>query len=196
MRSLLFPLPLLAACATEQGETPYDGYDPNADVDAPAVSEEMPSQGAEADAAWKNPSGTVFAGFAAPQTGRWTWPGQEVGLASGDAACRALGANHVCTDAELSEAKENGDFKDAPAGRTFWYLAKSDPQAADCHGFTYTGNHISDGNFGTVDAGAYALHAAPYVAWDERCLHDPEACPAVVPSGFPCNVTRGIACCF
>ena len=117
MRWTCLPLlATLAACAT-QGEGPYDVYAPSAPVDIQSMSTMEPVMATANAAPWVNEHGKTFLGFTAPQTGRWTWPGAEVGLDAGDAACKAQGADHACTLAEIVIAQEAGELARAAGAR-------------------------------------------------------------------------------
>lgn len=206
----LISLLSLAAYATEQGNTSFDAYDPSKPVDLQQRSTMLPVPASALAEPWINKKSTLFAGFTAPQTGRWQWPGHEVGLESGNAACQAQGADHVCTLAELTIANENGEFRDAPPDISFWTNDEDAGQGASCgnvahstHGrggsYTYEGADASwGGNARTVRGHDYTevvISNPPDVKWDDACLRDPEACTSFVPTGFPCNAQRAIACC-
>ena len=197
MRAVLFSVVLFAACDQQDGATPYDAYDPDA-VAMNDMMEDAPVQVSEAEGAWVHPDGVVLAGFTAPTMGRWTVPGVEPGLEAGDAAGQALGGDHVCTDKELDAAYEAGDFEAAGSGRDMWLFHPGD-ESGHCLNWTYQGAHIADGNYSRSrrdnDGMRLDAHIAPPSKLDGDCLSNPELCPSTVPSGFPCNVERSIACC-
>lgn len=206
-----FILALFAvACDTPQDTASYDLYDP-AGVSEERAEGEMEYINVNArQEPWVHPNGQILAGFTAPQHGRWTWPGHEPGIASGDAACKALGGDHACTRAEIEAAAEAGDFKVAPVDVSIWLNDEDAQKGARCGGsdsharlggggYTYDGGHrMWSGNGRTVpevDGTGLVISDPPAVPWNNDCLHDPEACASVVPSGFPCNAMRAIACC-
>lgn len=208
MRWTCLPLlATLAACAT-QGEGPYDVYDPSAPVDIQSMSTMEPVMATANAAPWVNEHGKTFLGFTAPQTGRWTWPGAEVGLEAGDAACKAQGADHACTLAEIVIAEEAGELARAPADITFWINDEDAPAGGRCGNvdrharggsYTYEGADRSwSGQARTsVDQGrtSVLISVPPDVRYDARCLSDPDVCASFIPSGYPCNAQRAIACC-
>ncbi len=207
MRIALPLLLTLAACdaAPQEG---FETYDPGA---ALPVSAELPMEPVMATARqepWTHPGGKVLVGFTAPQGGRWTWPGVEPGLLAGDAACEALGADHVCSLAELALAEEAGDLRDAPVGLSFWANDEDAGPGARCGNtgshargasYTYEGADASwSGYARTVpEQGRTGLsfHVPPEVQWDDACLKDLEVCDRFVPSGYNCNAVRAIPCC-
>ena len=207
MRSALIPLLTLLAACDHADPGAFDAYDPSAPVEierlAPPMSPVMATAEVEP---WVNLKGSVLVGFTAPQGGRWQWPGEATGVDSGDAACRAQGADHACTFAEIVLAREAGDFKTAPTGVTFWLNDEDAGQGGRCgnadrhaRGFTYEGADQGWSGYGrTVPENGLTtaeVHVPPDVVWDAGCLKDLEVCNSFVPSGFPCNAVRAIACC-
>lgn len=202
MRLSLVLLPLFIACdpsTTIDAQT----YDPGQVIGAVGAADEgsMDTQPVPSATSWRNPAGQVLVAFTEATGGRWIWPGQEPGMASGDAACQALGADHVCSYEDLMAAEDAGDLRRAPANISLWLFEEGLPtREASCANFTYEGAHQKwSGNARTVpdEQGGtrLAYDFPPASRWDDACLSDPEQCPAVVPSGYACNERRAIACC-
>ena len=212
MRIALLPLfAALAACDNTVAED-YDAYDPDAPVEEATVEMKRlappmrPVVASAVQEPWVNAKGSVFVGFTAPQGGRWQWPETTTGSESGDAACRAQGADHACTLAEIVVAREAGDFAHAPDGVTFWINDEDAGQGASCgnadrhsRGYTYEGADAGWGGYArtSVENGLTRvdIHVPPEVRWDPGCLKDLEVCQSFVPSGYACNAVRAIACC-
>lgn len=188
------------ACATPADD--FEAYDPAAPLPEAATHEAAPAPEAELGLrgapAWRAPTRGVVVGFTAPVRGRWVYPGAEVGMESGVAACKALGASRVCTAAELMDASESGLTASVPPGTRVWVQPEVD--AANCMNFTYEGGHLlwfgSDARFEAAGDGvAFAIDYAPAGKQDPACFRDLAACDAVTPHGFECNAERVIACC-
>jgi cysteine-rich repeat protein len=186
---------------------------------------------------------------------KWTHKGLE-GTKAGNQACQAIGADHVCTFAEIVKAEKNGELAGLPTNRTFWlhrtnavedpaqpgknctakfdalknsndYVGNAtectnkycDPKTSlcsirpggggRCNDWTYTTNHISDGewvevhqNGGQFTAGGFQIGTLSYhfdydvtytgEAATSKTCHNPETkgCAG------PCNGgNRGVLCC-
>lgn len=99
-------------------------------------------------------------------TSVWAY-GPDTGIAAGQEMCAAIGADHVCTYAEVVAAEANGEFesKNIPVGQEFWLhrVATPVPSISDpntmtapgpggrCNDWEYGTNHVSDGEFGIYD---------------------------------------------
>lgn len=199
----------LAACAPDVVNAEYEVVDP-ASLSAPSVSGGASAATADTTTvgrAWfagPDDGRRVLAGFGAPQIGRWTAPGVEPGMAAGAAVCSQMGA-HVCDEAELYTAAEQGDFTGAPTDHTFWALVHTYPlrigdkfeMANTCGTLTYPTMDKKWGAFGTVSGdGSVEWHYSEQKTYDARCLEDIQYCAGTVPSGYECNVARYIPCCY
>ena len=121
-------LPLIfAACAPSEPAGTFESYDPAAEVagkvtsaEQAAAEREHTTKTLDGPAEWVAPKGSHLVAFTAPTTGRWIYQGMDAGRVSGDAACRGLGATHVCSIAELEQADKVGVTARAPAGTKLW----------------------------------------------------------------------------
>jgi len=96
----------------------------------------------------------------------WSYGGEK-GIQAGIDMCQAVGADHVCTYAEVLAADAKGELAGIAQGTEFWVhrvttpVSKLGGQAgmsmpgpgARCNDWEYPTNHISDGEFGVVDTG-------------------------------------------
>lgn len=211
-------LSLLVACDEAPGE--FNSYDPDAveiaepaDM-APAADEAMEERrrgsfGAASTAVPLNPPpGTSWpvAGLSPKSMGRWVFPGRQVGIQSGLAACQAVfSGSHLCSVEELLLSEDRGAF-DGLSPRELWVADPSvNPTGGandNCAGLTYEG---ADARWRGLSV-AWAVN--PVVGAPELmirtvsggttsadCLVDLSACAGEVPSKSECNVQRPIACC-
>ncbi len=208
MRAVLLPLLTVLAACDQTGAEDFDAYDPSAELPVSAMLPMEPVMATARQEPWVNLAGKVLVGFTAPQGGRWVWPENPPGLVSGDAACKAQGADHACTMADLVLAHEAGDFYLAPPDVTFWLNDEDGGPGTRCGtggsrakgaSFTYEGADAAWSGYartvpknGGVDV---EFRVPPEVQWDDACLKDLEVCNNFVPSGFNCNAVRAIACC-
>ncbi len=96
----------------------------------------------------------------------WSYSG-EVGIKAGDEMCAAIGADHVCSFAEVVAAETAGELTAAvPDGQEFWIhrISMDVPRLSEagvmsppgpggrCNEWAYPTNHISDSEFGYYDA--------------------------------------------
>lgn len=166
-------------------------------------------------AGWKAPAGTkILAGLSAPQDGRWVAPGHEPGRDSGEAICSSLfdGA-HVCSGQEIIEADQKSEFAGVPGGTSIAFPRDKDflfegkkfeaSRTASCDNYTYP---TADQKWMPLALkpdtceGAQAAHlkfdlGPEKVQSSDACRLDRAACPAIIPTGYECNVKRAIACC-
>ena len=91
----------------------------------------------------------------------WSYAGEQ-GVTAGDEMCAAIGADHVCSWAEVVAAENAGELSDLPDGLEFWVHritetverlsvpGENSPPGPGgrCNDWTYPTNHISDGEFG------------------------------------------------
>lgn len=96
----------------------------------------------------------------------WAYAG-ELGVKAGDEMCAAIGADHVCSWAEVKQAETNGELNDGtapdlPEGTEFWIhrITEQEERLSEagvmslpgpggrCNDWTYPTDHISDGEFG------------------------------------------------
>lgn len=199
------------ACAVDPDQT-FTEYDPNVEPQAEeaageplAVASADEPTGLIAPPVWmaNEPRTSAVVGLTAPTMGRWIYPGSEPGYAAGEAACRAVGATHVCTPDEMDAASEIGAFHTLRASTRVW--VRGSESAADCRRYGYQGAHENwNGSNARIEVGlspdghpmaTFAIEYAPPSVEDPACLRDLSACDAVVPHGFECNVPRSIACC-
>jgi hypothetical protein len=215
---------IAGGCAsTDVGAGEYEEYTPGATDKAAASDVKMSAaetakrDKARADAAlqggWsagKRDGKRVLAGLTAPQDGRWVAPGEEPGLASGQALCKQFDGAHVCSAAEVIKADANGDFEGAPVGQTIWVsrlhevnvggVTYAASQEGSCHEFTYDTADRAWGSYGIPqpfpkEPLAMSLgRARP--EYDEQCRLDVTKCVAHVPTGMSCNEKRAIPCCY
>lgn len=153
----------------------------------------------------------TFAGIAPMPSGpKWTYAG-VTGIDAGNKMCEAIGADHICTHAELKTAAAhvvNGqnEFlqKMVPAGTMIW-LHREDIDIVDvggkmvpggpggrCNDWKYETNHIGDGEWAEFDAAGN-----PTYHYDSDTVFDGANPGAHTQADLPCGgVTRSISCCF
>lgn len=125
------------------------------------------------------------------------------GYEAGVAACAAIGADHPCDYEEVVTAAAAGELSAIPAGTTAWLHrtttvsvggADSLPgPGARCNDWTFTGNHIADGEYVTFETMGVATYH-----FDPDPVFDPAA-PGehVVAGDLDCGgVVRSIFCCY
>lgn len=152
----------------------------------------------------------TFAGLTGSLSGPvWTYGG-FTGIQAGDEMCKLIGADHICTHAELRKAEKhilmNGmsELASMPNGTSIW-LHREDtdmvmvggvPTAggagARCNDWKYGTNHISDGEhceWDTVNLNC---------SYDNDPIFDPNAGGIHVQQGaLDCGgVMRNITCCY
>ena len=103
----------------------------------------------------------------------WAYGG-DIGIKAGNEMCAAIGADHVCSYAEVIAADAAGELSSVPADTEFWVnrLVLSVPQingagmsppgaGGRCNEWQYPTNHIADGEYGTyLPAGSTPANAA------------------------------------
>ena len=127
--------------------------------------------------------------------------GGVTGFTAGNQMCQNMGADHVCDYNEIEAAFAKGEFAALPNGTTAW-LHRNNDEVVDgstpgtggrCVDWTYSTNHISDGEFVTFNAGA------PTYTIDNDTNYDPMAPapnPHVQMGLLECGgVNRAILCC-
>ena len=96
----------------------------------------------------------------------WSFGGEK-GIQAGIDMCQAIGADHVCTYAEVLAADAAGELAAIPQDTEFWVHRVSTPVAklggqagmslpgagARCNDWEYPTGHIADGEFGAVGIG-------------------------------------------
>lgn len=164
---------------------------------------------------WRAPAGsTVLAGLTAPQDGRWRAPGKTPGKESGEYLCSTLfeGA-HVCGVDEILKANDKEEFATVPASTEVFVPRDKDvyiegqkfegSPTASCDNWTYptadqrwTGIGVKPETCAGAQAKRLQIDLGPAkVQPSDACAADPRTCPAIVPTGYECNVKRAIACC-
>jgi cysteine-rich repeat protein len=141
----------------------------------------------------------IYAGNIPSSGPVWTYQGLT-GLDAGNAACQSIGADHACTYAEIREAEIQGELTGLASGLTAWLHRTTDvPGAAmpgagcRCNEWKYATNHISDGEFLTMQAGG----VVSYTFDPGSCLFDANNPGMYTTAGLDCGgATRAIFCCF
>lgn len=146
------------------------------------------------------PQNTQIYASMVPSSGPvWQYQGLT-GLDAGNAACQAMGADHACTYEEIKEAEKQGELTVVPAGTTVWYhrtmpaLNAADPGAGcRCNEWKYNTNHISDGEFGVMQANGVLQDNLD----SGSCLFDANNPGMYTVAGLDCGgANRAIFCCF
>lgn len=99
----------------------------------------------------------TFFGVIAGIGSRWEHAG-FIGFAAGDAMCVDLGADHACDYEEVQMADAKGELDMVPVGTTAWIHRTVDANlpgggvsspglGGRCVDWTYTTNHLSDGEY-------------------------------------------------
>jgi len=148
-----------------------------------------------------------YAGLTAPKPSVW----QQGGLTSveaGDAMCDVLqpGAGlHVCEYQQLRAAEAEALFLTIPAGTTIW-IHRTSPEMVNgmmsmpgpggrCNDWTYSTNHISDGEYATFDA-----VGVPTYHLDNDTFYDGIDGTHTITGDLNCGpvdgLLRAIACCY
>ena len=149
----------------------------------------------------------------------WAYGGQ-LGITAGNDMCKYIGADHICSYAEVVAADAAGELAGLPADQSFWVHRvtetvqvngiMSPPGAGGrCNDWTYPTGHIADAEFGVLGAttnppGGQLIGSVTYV-FDQDTVYDASA-PGVhagsgVFDGGPCSADfngpkRAILCCF
>lgn len=157
--------------------------------------------------AWSDPCAghVTYAGRIDGATASWgalPSAGGNSGVDAGNAACETLGADHVCEYTEVLAAQAAGELAGIPLGTTAWVHRTTTAQVGGvdsapgpggrCNDWTYTTNHIADGEYITFDtAGVPTYHL------DNDTIFD-AANPGVHTSAdLPCGgASRAILCCY
>jgi hypothetical protein len=129
-------------------------------------------------------------------------PGAQgaIGLEAGHTYCRFSGSDHVCDYTEMRAAEARGEYANVPVGTTAW-IQRTTPElvggvlsapgpGGNCNNWTFTGNHIADGEYMVFGAAGaeYFLDADTYF--------DGIPGPSVQPAALDCGgVQRAVFCC-
>lgn len=126
--------------------------------------------------------------------------GGVTGFAAGNQMCMNMGADHVCDYEEIELAFSKNEFAALPNGTTAWLHRTVDVMGmapgvgGRCVDWTYSTNHISDGEFVTFNAGT------PTYTFDNDTNYNPAITPDnphVQMGLLECGgVNRAILCCF
>ena len=131
---------------------------------------------------------------------RWEHMG-FVGFAAGDAMCQAMGADHVCDYEEVLDAEMKGELAGFAVGTTAWLhrttmadTSLGTPSAAGlggrCVDWTYTTNHLADGEYLEFTAGGLVYHI------DDDTFYDGTATEHAQTDQLQCgNQARSVLCC-
>jgi len=129
----------------------------------------------------------------------WSYGG-ALGVAAGNDMCVAVGADHVCTYAEVATAEAAGELDPLPNGLTFWIHRVSTEVLVDdsvsppgpggrCNDWTAGTDHLVDGEYAEKLTGAITYYFDADTAYDG-------VDPSHAQPGLPCgNVQRAILCC-
>ncbi len=129
-------------------------------------------------------------------------PGAQgtIGLEAGHAYCRFIGANHACDYTEMRAAEARGEYANVPVGTTAW-IQRTTPELVDgvlsqpgrggnCNDWTFTGNHIADGEYVVFGAAGAEYFLDADTSFDG--IPGPSAQPAALDCG---GVERSLFCC-
>lgn len=129
----------------------------------------------------------------------WSYGGM-LGIGAGNAMCAVIGADHVCTYAEVFAAETAGELDEIPDGTTFWLHRVSLSVVVDevqsppgpggrCNDWTSGTDHLVDGEYAEKQSGTISYHFDDDTAYDG--IDTSHAQP-----GLPCaGVLRAIVCC-
>jgi cysteine-rich repeat protein len=153
----------------------------------------------------------TFAGLAPMASGPvWQFAG-FTGIDAGNEMCKQIGADHICTHAELRKAEMHVDpmtmkneLASIAAGTSIW-LHREDTDmvmvnnvmtaggaGARCNDWKYETNHISDGEFCDL-----AANGVLNCSYDSDPVYDGLNPGVHVQAGLNCGgVSRSITCCF
>ncbi|MDI1443899.1 DUF4215 domain-containing protein [Polyangium sp. 6x1] len=157
----------------------------------------------------------IFSGFAAAPSGpQWAFGG-SVGYDGGTKQCQAIGAAGVCDYEQLKEIFTNPAAHPVdmtklatavPAGTTITaWVNRTTPETVNgvvsqpgpggtCNNWTYTTNHLSDGEYVTITNTAGAVSGTFTLDSDTVYTTDPQG---HAQAGLDCNGSmRYIPCCF
>ena len=132
----------------------------------------------------------------------WSYQGQ-IGTTAGNDMCQAIGADHVCSYAEVLVADGRGELAQTFGETdTFWLHrvntsvpidSTSSPPGAGgrCNDWTYPGNATADGEYAEMGAGGVVSYH-----FDSNTCYTGNALDGCAEVGLPCaGVMRAIACC-
>ncbi len=141
----------------------------------------------------------------------------KLGVAAGNAMCKAIGADHVCTYAEIVAADAKGELANLATNLTYWTHRTTSVTAdgttfapgagARCNDWTYPTDHISDGEWFEVynansasNAGGHHIGSLSF-HFDGNAVYDGmtgKTCKSATDPkcAGPCSSpTRAILCC-
>jgi len=131
----------------------------------------------------------------------WSFGG-FIGVQAGNDMCQAIGADHVCSYAELVQAENASELSEIPNGTTIWLHRVSEtvivnnissPPGAGgrCNDWTLSRNDLADGEFAEMQGGVIIYH------FDQDTCYTGDPNTSCVQPGLDCfGVSRAIPCCF
>jgi cysteine-rich repeat protein len=153
-----------------------------------------------------NMANPAMAGTGVPSV--WSYGGVS-GVQAGNDMCGVIGADHVCSYKEIEQAKAKGEFNttNLPAS-TYWLHRVTETvmvggnmsppgPGGRCNDWTYPTDHISDGEFMTVDAAAaitYSFDQETQYSGDVADMYQGSGANDGGACGGAGN--RGILCCY
>jgi hypothetical protein len=149
-------------------------------------------------------AGHVYYAAMVPNVASVWVSGGLTSFAAGDDMCVKLnmGADHVCDYEEVLAAEKNGELKNIPAATTAWVQRTTSamvngkaslPGAGGrCNDWTYSTNHISDGEYIT-----FAAVGVPTYHLDNDTIYNMADPTHTIPGDLECGgATRNILCCY
>lgn len=126
----------------------------------------------------------------------------KTGYEAGIEICKTIGADHPCDYEELLVAEAAGELAMVPQGTAAWVHRTTDAMVngtlspagpgGRCNDWTYTTNHISDGEFVTFD-----MVGIPSYHLDNDTFYDGVDTTHTVAGQMQCgSESRAILCCF
>lgn len=143
----------------------------------------------------------TFAGLVQGVGSSWQANG-ETGYSAGVQLCKAIAADHPCTYEEMRKAEMVGELADIAQGTTTWIhrttveMVNNMPSmpgpGGRCNDWTYTTNHISDGEYSTFDQ-----PGIPTYHLDNDTKFDGVDQSHTIAGDLDCGgVMRAIPCCY
>lgn len=143
----------------------------------------------------------IYAGQVPNIASVWSSAGL-MGLEAGASLCAGIGGDHACNYAEVVRAAGAGELAAIPAGTTAWLQRTTTvdvggtPSPAgpggNCSNWTFTGNHLADGEYITFDAAG-----VPTYHFDSDTTFDGVDTSHAAPGALDCGgVMRAILCCY
>jgi cysteine-rich repeat protein len=152
----------------------------------------------------------------------WSYGGQ-LGVQAGNDMCQIIGADHVCSYAEVLAAEAKSELSSLPDGMGFWLhrVTESVPKVLDpnqmtppgpgarCNDWTYPTDHIADGEYGKVGsypddngtAGGSVIGGVTYYFDDDSRYNGLDYAGSGPGAGGVCGANnsgmrRALLCCF